>query len=496
MFDSQNGFYFEFDGQTLWCVRRNSTRDLSGVVTATINSNSLVGTNTKFSSQLKPGDYVVIRGMSYLVQAITSDTQMYIYPEYRGVTASNTYMNKTVNTRYAGPSLNPNVANTWNIDKMDGTGASSYNIDLTKMQMFYIDYTWYGAGAIRFGFKNNRGEVIYCHRIPNNNVNPEAYLRSGNLPARYETNTVPPITYLTATLASSAISGAQIYLADVSGFATTGTVAITQAGNTNAWIEYINYSAVNTVTNSLTINSRAVTGGTGTAATFTLVGTNAYLTGGTAPVSAELVAPTQASTISHWGSSVIMDGGFDDDKGFVFNAGLNTSVALPTVGTRYPLISVRLSPSVDSGLGGLLGAREIINRMQLTLRGMDCFNTGTTCRIDLVLNGLPSQGSFTGVGGSSLAQYALHPAGTVIYGGESVYSFFTNNGAATSQDLTLVRDIGNSIIAGGNTSTVTTSTVQGNLFPDGPDIITVCATPITSPGATINARISWTEAQA
>jgi len=73
---------------------------------------------------------------------------------------------------------------------MDGTGASLYNLDLTRMQMFYIDYTWYGAGAIRFGFKNNRGEVIYCHRIPNNNINTEAYMRSGNLVARYETNSL------------------------------------------------------------------------------------------------------------------------------------------------------------------------------------------------------------------------------------------------------------------------------------------------------------------
>jgi len=36
----------------------------------------------------------------------------------------------------------------WNIDKMDGTGTSGYNLDLSKMQMFYIDYTWYGAGAV------------------------------------------------------------------------------------------------------------------------------------------------------------------------------------------------------------------------------------------------------------------------------------------------------------------------------------------------------------
>lgn len=478
MFDFQNGFYFEFDGQTLYAVRRNSTTTISGYSTITQGSNSITGTNTKYSSQLKPNDSIVIRGMSYIVQAITSDTQMYIYPEYRGVSSVNTIITKTINTRYAQSS--------WNIDKCDGTGASLFNLDLTKMQMFYIDYTWYGAGAIRFGFKNNRGEVIFVHRIPNNNVNTEAYMRSGNLPARYETSTVPVYTYLTQTLSNGATTGATISLGDVSTWPNTGTMLLKQSADVNGWIEYISYSAKNTVTNALTILARAQTGGTGTAVTFTY--------SATAPVCAELVSPTQASTISHWGSSVIMDGRFDDDKGFVFNSGMTVSVPLPTVGTRYPLISLRLAPSVDSGLTGLLGAREIMNRMQLTLRSMDCFNTGTTCRIDLILNGLPSAGTFAPVGGSSLAQAAIHGSGTTITGGESVYSFFTNNGAATSQDLTLVRDIGTSIISGGTSLTVPTTTA--GRYPDGPDIITVCATPITAPGATINARISWTEAQA
>jgi hypothetical protein len=488
MFDNQNGFYFEFDGQTIWCVKRSSTGYLSGLGTVTLGSNSVTGdSNAKFASQLKPNDYIVIRGQSYLVQSITSDTQMFIYPEYRGVSSSAVTLNKTINTRYAGPSL-AGVPNTWNIDKCDGTGASRFNLDLTKMQMFYIDYSWYGAGAIRFGFKNNRGEVIFVHRIPNNNLNPEAYMRSGNLPARYETNTIPGYTYLTQSLANSSGVGNTIFVNDASLFPSTGTVTIKQSASNAApgLIEYISYSA--RTTSTLTISGRAQAGGTSTAVTFSYAVTS--------PIPVELVSPSQASTVSHWGSSVIMDGQFDDDKGFVFNTGMLTSVALPLVGTRYPLISVRLGPTVDNGTIGLLGVREIINRMQLTLRSMDCFNTGTTCRIDLILNGIPSAGTWTNVGGSSLAQTALHITGTTINGGESVYSFFTNNGAATSQELGLVRDIGNSILGGGTTSTVSNSLTAGNRYPDGPDIITVCATPITAPGATINARISWTEAQA
>ena len=474
MFDHQNGFYFEFDGQTLYAVKRSSTTQISGVVAVTNASQSVVGTSTKFSSQLKPGDFVVIRGQSYIVQQITSDTQMYIYPEYKGVAGSAMVVSKTINTKYAQSS--------WNIDKCDGTGASQYNIDLTKMQMFYADYTWYGAGAIRFGFKNNRGEVIYCHRITNNNVNNEAYMRSGNLPARYETNTLPPYTYLTATLTSGVT--ASMSVADTTGFPSSGTVMVTTAAATGAAIEFITYTGKTTTT--LTGLTRNATGGTASATTFTY--------SATAPIQVELYSPQCASTISHWGSSVVMDGRFDDDKSFVFNYGMNSSYTGTTAGTRYPLMSIRLGPSVDSGFVGLLGAREIINRMQLTLRAMDCYTSSVGAfRIELVLNGRLSGGAFVPVGGSSLAQVCLHTNTQTIAGGESIYGFFTGTSGATSQDLTLVRDIGNSILGGGTSSNVPTSPT--NLYPDGPDVITIIGTPLVN-SSVINARISWTEAQA
>jgi len=472
MFDSQNGFYFEYDGQTLYAVRRNSVRQLSGISLATNASQSVVGTITKFSSELKPGDFVVIRGSSYLVQQITSDTQMYIYPEYRGVTAAACQVSKTINVR------SPQSA--WNIDKMDGTGSSLTNLDLSKMQMFYIDYTWYGAGAIRFGFKNNRGEIIYCHRMPNNNVNYEAYMRSGNLPARYETTTVPVSSYLTATLSSA--TTASMSVSDTSLWPTAGTVVLTQAAATSAVIEYITYTGKTSTT--ITGLTRGVAGGSA-ATTFTY--------SATAPIQVELTSPTCASTINHWGSSVIMDGKFDDDKSFVFNAGMNTVLTNQAANGRYALMSIRLAPSVDNGLTGLLGVREIINRMQLTPRGMDSFTSGAGFRIELVLNGKPASGTFIPAGGSSLAQIAFHTSNVAIIGGESIYSFFTNLTGATATDLNLVRDLSNSILGGGTTLTVPTG--NAGLFPDGPDIVTVVATALGGTN-TINARISWTEAQA
>jgi hypothetical protein len=476
MFDSQNGFFFEFDGQQLYAVRRSSTTQLAGRVAVTAASQAVTGTNTKFSQELTPGDFIVIRGMSYQVLSIQSDTALIISPGYRAAAAaSNCIVSKTVDTRFA--------QSEWNIDKCDGTGASGFNIDLTRMQMFYADYTWYGAGAIRFGFKNTRGEVVYCHRIVNNNVNTEAYMRSGNLPARYETNTIPPGTLLTSSLGTGG-SGTVIDVANTSLFPSNGTLVITSAANTTAPVEYITYSAKSNT--SFTISARGQTGGNTSAQSFTY--------SATAPIRVELYSPQCASTISHWGSSVIMDGKYDDDKSLVFNTGMNTSLTNLAIGSRLALISIRLAPTVDSGLTGVLGAREIINRMQLTLRSMGAFSTGSFFRIELILNGRVSAGTYVAAGGSSLAQVVLHTSGTTISGGESVYSFFTDLNNATSQDLTLVRDLANSILGGGTVLTAPTTT--NNVYPDGPDTITLCATAVSNNTNTINARINWTEAQA
>jgi len=475
MFDSQNGAFFEFDGQTLWVVRRSSTLQTSGTSSLTQDSPTVTGTVTKFSSEFKPGDFVVIRGQSYIVQHITSDTSMTIYPEYRGATATNCVLSRTVDTRFA--------QTNWNIDRCDGTGASFYNINLTKIQMFYMDYSWYGAGSVRFGFKNNRGEVIYCHRIINNNINTEAYFRSGNLPARYESSSLPYYTNLTATLSSAETT--TMTVADTTQFASSGTLVVTAAATTGA-IEYIAYTGKTATT--FTGLTRAQTGGT-SATTFTY--------SATAPIKVEQYSPQCAPAINHWGSSVIMDGGFDDDKQFEFVAGMQTSIANIGASVTQPLISLRVAPSVDSGLVGTMGIRELQNRMQLVLKQCGVYSTGTgmTLLITGRLNGRVSGGTFQNLGGSSLSQIAFHTAGQTISGGENIFGFFTTTPGVTDTDLLGVRDLGTSILGGGINNTVPTAD-QGK-YPDGPDVLTLCATNITAVTTnTVNARLGWTESQA
>lgn len=484
MFDEQNGFFYEYDGQNIYAVRRTSTDQLSGGVSVTNGSATITGTSTKFSSELKPGDYVAVRGMSYLVLSIISDTSMVVSPEYKGTTITSGAVVITKRTQQRV------IQSSWNIDKCDGTGPSGYNLDLTKMQMLYIDYSWYGAGAIRFGFKNQRGEIIYAHRIPNANLRTEAYMRSGNLPARYECNTIPPITYLTSNLANAATS---MSVNDTTEFPSTGTLVVRASGNTGATVEYLTYTGKTATT--FTGLTRAVTnltgpggltggGGTSTA------GGGTFTFSATAPISVEMHSPQHSANVGHWGSSVIMDGRYDDDKSFLFTAGMVNSLSV-TAGATNALLSVRLAPSVDSGITGTLGQRELINRMQLTLRELGVLSGGTFL-ISLILNGRVSGGTYTSAGGSSLSQLCLHTAGTTITGGESIYSFFVTSGT-TTKELTLVRDLGNSILGGGNS--LTAPTTVNNIYPDGPDLVIVSARNV-GVTTTINARLSWTEAQA
>ena len=188
LFDEQNGIFFECDGNKLSVVKRSSTNNMTGTISVAANSTSVIGTNTKFESQLRVGDYIVIRGMSYYVSDINSDTGISIVPKYSGQSVAAVRYTKTEEVRFN--------QEDFNLDKLDGTGPSGYTIDLNKMQMLYFDYSWYGAGRVRWGVRATDGSIIFCHQMKNNNVNLEAYMRSGNLPARFEVMNKPQRSYI------------------------------------------------------------------------------------------------------------------------------------------------------------------------------------------------------------------------------------------------------------------------------------------------------------
>jgi len=74
---------------------------------------------------------------------------------------------------------------SWNLDPLDGTGPSGILLDLTKIQIFGIDFQGLGAGRVRYFF-NIDGSIVYFHE--NLNVNHSlttVFLRRLRLPIRY-----------------------------------------------------------------------------------------------------------------------------------------------------------------------------------------------------------------------------------------------------------------------------------------------------------------------
>jgi len=399
-FDDQNGAFWEWDGNTLWAVRRSSTRQLTGTVTLNNGSQTVTGAGTSFSTELATDNYIVIKGQSYRVVAIASNTSLTIAPAYRADASVSTLSGVTVSL-----TVDARIPQSgFNIDKGDGTGDQGFQIDVNKILMYYVDYAWYGAGTIRFGVKDENGEVKYLHRFVHGNNKIESYFRSGNLPVRYESRN----------------------------------------GNT---------------------------------------------------------APSSAPSLFHWGTSVIMDGRFDDDRGYTFAATgqLNQIDQF----TPYTVLNLRLAPTVDSGIQGAYGVRDLTNHMQLWPNALDVV-ASDACEVQIVLNGTLTSTTpvWQSVGGASLAQY--DDASTLTTGGEVVFrgiiaapatrqSSVNYSGVTTTAglnysviqyDLKNLKELNNSMFGGFNT------------YPDGPDTLSVLITPLNN-NVRVYARavLRWSENQ-
>lgn len=85
---------------------------------------------------------------------------------------------------------NPVTQANWNMDTCDGNGASGFNIDTTKAQILIIDFQWLGVGAVRFGFVNSTGGVVYAHQMEHSNTLATVYMATPNLPIRWEVKNV------------------------------------------------------------------------------------------------------------------------------------------------------------------------------------------------------------------------------------------------------------------------------------------------------------------
>ena len=71
-------------------------------------------------------------------------------------------------------------------DKMDGTGLSGFNLDVTKVNNYWADYTFSGAGRVRFGVYEPNGARLVAYTIQTGNASPYPSIRTATLPLRTE----------------------------------------------------------------------------------------------------------------------------------------------------------------------------------------------------------------------------------------------------------------------------------------------------------------------
>ncbi|NDG33208.1 hypothetical protein EB118_24455, partial [bacterium] len=279
----------------------------------------------------------------YQVTGINSDTQFQIQAQVATSAAVGVKASLIQETR--------SRQQEFNIDRVDGTGPSGFTINTARMHMLGIQYTWYGAGFVDWMVRGSDGNWVYVHRLKNNNVNYESHMRTGNLPVRYSIENEGAISWLTSGTSASDTS---MWVADNTYFATTGTVYIDN--------ELINYTG-KSGSSILTGLTRAVP------LTQWINGANYTMTAGAAAIHSIQTGVIQISnyatpTLSHWGSALLVDGLFDEDRGYIFNyqqSNLSITIATATV------FLIRLAPSVSNSAVGDLGTRDLINRSTMLL---------------------------------------------------------------------------------------------------------------------------------
>jgi hypothetical protein len=204
LFDSQNRYAQDIHyssstatGGTVTYVANQSAVALA----VTTSSGSTARTQTYRVFPYQPGKsfltfqtFSMAAAQTNLTQRIgLFDTNNGVYLERAGSTVS-----FVIRTYTSGAVSNSNSAaqSTWNVDKLDGTGASGITLDLTKTQILFINLEWLGVGIVKCGFVIN-GIFYTAHQFNNANVQSVVYMQTAILPLRHE-------IFTTGTTASAA----------------------------------------------------------------------------------------------------------------------------------------------------------------------------------------------------------------------------------------------------------------------------------------------------
>jgi hypothetical protein len=145
-------------------------------------------------------------------------------------------------------------------------------------------------------------------------------------------------------------------------------------------------------------------------------------------------APTCSPIVSHWGAAFLQDGGFDSDRGYIFSY-QSPNVNISTKKTTA--FAIRLAPSVSNALTGDLGTRDLLNRAQFLLQGIEITAGGTSnTNSALVIEGILNPSNYptpvNNISYNSLSS-AVIPTGQPSFSQVAAGTSITFDGSATNQ---------------------------------------------------------------
>ena len=246
-------------------------------------------------------------------------------------------------TVYSGSSAGNEtvVQSNWNLDKLDGTGASGITLDITKTQILIIDIQALYVGRVRVGFDMG-GQIVYAHEFKHANQVAYPYIQSANLPVRCGMTCTGTVSTTMNFICSAVISEGGTEDINVYGytFSTSASRVIASAGNSIQLLTLRPKTTFNSITNRSRvayIDVEIYLDGNGAIKWELLVGQT--ITGGTwadvnSSYSSSEVNPTNngtaTATLSGSPLAVI-------DAGWVSSSAQTQSVTNTAVISRYPI---------------------------------------------------------------------------------------------------------------------------------------------------------------
>lgn len=121
---------------------------------------------------------------------IFDDSNGIFFMQYNPTASNPSGMYVVIRSDAGSPGTLP-VDTVFSIESWNGSQTLIKAIDWTKVQMIWMEYAWYGAGALRWGVVIN-GEPWILHQVGSGNSSftgapqTQPWSRTGNLPVRYE----------------------------------------------------------------------------------------------------------------------------------------------------------------------------------------------------------------------------------------------------------------------------------------------------------------------